>query len=324
MSEDQFLQIFPKIKTVSLKENKGVFIIEPFYPGYGITIGNSLRRVLLSSLEGTAITAVKIKGVSHEFSALPHVREDVVEIILNLKAIRIKSHSQKPIILELKSEGKKKVKAGDIQKSQDIEIINPDLHIATLDSPKAELVMEIRLEKGRGYLPIEERGDEKLPSGMIAIDAIFTPIKRVSYNIEHTRVGRMTNLEKLNLEIITDGTIAPKDALQQASKILVEHLSLFTPEGAEKKKITKSPSRKTIQKAKAKKFSVEEVDFSPRATNALLNNNIKTIGEITKLAEEELGRLKGFGDVALVEVKAKLKELGLKLKEFKKLKTSHK
>ncbi len=324
MPEDQFLQIFPKIKTISQTKDKGVFIIEPFYPGYGMTIGNSLRRVLLSSLEGSAITAVKIKGVSHEFSALPHIKEDIVEIILNLKTIRIKSHSKKPITLELKAKGKKKLKAGDIQKSQDIEIINPDLHIATLDSPKAELIIEMRLEKGRGYLPIEERGDEKLSSGMIAIDAIFTPIKRVSYNVEHTRVGRMTNLEKLNLEIMTDGTVSPKDALQQASKILVEHFSLFTPEGVEKKKVTKTPSRKTIQRAKAKKFSVEEVDFSPRAANALLNNKIKTMGEITKLTEEELGQLKGFGNVALGEIKTKLSELGLKLKEPKKSETPHK
>ncbi len=321
MSEDQFLQIFPKIKTVSSKKDKGVFVIEPFYPGYGMTIGNSLRRVLLSSLEGSAITGVKIKGVSHEFSALPHVKEDIVEIILNLKAICIKSLSQKTVTLSLKAKGKKKIKAGDIQKSQDIEIINPDLHIATLDNSKAEISIEMRVEKGRGYVPIEERGDEKLPTGMIAVDAIFTPIKRVLYSVEHTRVGRMTNLEKLNLEIITDGTIDPKDALQQASNILVEHFSLFTPDGEEKKKVTKKPSEKIIQITKANNFFVEEVDFSPRAANALLNNDIKKMEEITKLTEDELGHLKGFGNVALQEVKEKLKELGLELKEAKKTKS---
>jgi DNA-directed RNA polymerase subunit alpha len=320
MPQDTFLELIPKIKCTGKEENKATFVIEPFYPGYGVTIGNSLRRVLLSSLEGAAITAVKIKGVSHEFSTIPHVREDVVEIILNLKTVCIKSYSQKPITLKLQAKGKKEIKAEDIQKSADIEIANPDLHIATLGSPKAELDMEMKVERGRGHLPVEDREDEELPPGIIAIDAIFTPVKKVSYNVELTRVGRMTNLEKLNIEIVTNGTIPPEEALEQASKILVEHFRLFTPEGEGKKKVTRAPSKKAMQEAKAKKYSVEEVDFSSRTTNALLINNIKTIGKITTLTEEDIKKLKGFGSVALEEVEAKLKEFGLELKASKKTK----
>ncbi|HBG81344.1 TPA: DNA-directed RNA polymerase subunit alpha [candidate division CPR2 bacterium] len=301
----------PEVKTIKEEGNLGIFSIEPLYPGYGMTLGNSLRRVILSSLPGAAVTAVKIDGVTHEFTTIPNVKEDVVEVLLNLKQLRVKSFSDEEQYLYLSASGQGKVSAKNIKAPSQVEIINPDLHLATLDGAKAKLEMEVKIEKGRGYVPVEKREGEKLQVGMIAVDAIYTPIKKVRYNVESTRVGQMTDLDKLVIEIETDGTITPKDAVNQAAEILVDHFSVVAGRevaGAGMPTETQKPER-TAEDA-ASKILVEEVNLSPRTTNALLNNDIKTIADILKLTDDELRSLKGFGNKAYQEVREKLDELG--------------
>lgn len=247
-----------KPKIIKKEENRAVFEIDGCYPGYGMTLGNALRRVLLSSLPGAALTAVKIKGASHEFSTIPHVLEDVIQIILNLKQIRFKVHSQEamPIKVELKAVGEKEVKAKDIKLTSDIEIINKDAYIATLTDKKAKLEMEIEVETGLGYVPVEVRKKEKLEIGAIAVDAIFSPVKKVNYEVENMRVGERTDFNRLRIDIETDGTTTPEEAFAKAADILVEQFALFSSpkelEGKKevKKKIVKKP---TIAKAKAGK-----------------------------------------------------------------------
>lgn len=301
----------PEVKTIKEEGNTGIFSIEPLYPGYGMTLGNSLRRVILSSLPGAAVTAIKIDGVTHEFTTIPHVKEDVVELILNLKQLRVKSHSDEEQYLYLSSTGEGKVYARDIKAPSQVEITNPDLYLATLSGAKAKLEMEIRIEKGRGYVPVEKRDGEKLQVGMIAVDAIYTPVKKVRYNVESTRVGQMTDLDKLVIEVETDGTVTPKDAIIQAAEILVDHFSVVagrevSEAGApqEAAKVERTPEDA------ASKILVEEINLSPRTTNALLNNNIKTIADILVLTDDELRNLKGFGNKAYQEVREKLDELG--------------
>jgi DNA-directed RNA polymerase subunit alpha len=203
--------------------NHGTFVIEPLYPGYGMTVGNTLRRVLLSSLPGAAITAVKIEGVDHEFSALPYVKEDAVDILLNLKLVRLTCHSDEPVTVTLKANGAKVVTAGDIQPNAQVEVINVDQPILTLTDKAGSVEMELTVQSGRGYIPVENREKEKLPIGTIAIDAIYTPVKNVNFKTEHVRVEQMTNFDKLILDITTDGTMKPEDALAQAAQIMVEH-----------------------------------------------------------------------------------------------------
>ncbi|MEK7637764.1 MAG: DNA-directed RNA polymerase subunit alpha [Patescibacteria group bacterium] len=211
------------ITTTSERGHRATFTIEPLYPGYGMTVGNALRRVLLSSLPGAAITAVNIAGVSHEFSTLPYVKEDVVDILLNLKLIRLKLHTDEPTTIRIEAQGTGDVTAGDIAANADVDIVNPKQHIATLTDQAAKLSMELTVGPGRGYVPVENREKERLPLGTIALDAIYTPMKNVNFTTENVRVGQMTNYDKLNLEITTDGTITPPDALEQATKILVDH-----------------------------------------------------------------------------------------------------
>jgi len=299
----------PEINMLKQEGNIGIFTIEPLYPGYGMTLGNSLRRVILSSLPGAAVTAVKIDGVTHEFTTIPHIKEDVVEIILNLKQIRVRSYSDEEQYLYLSFQGEGKVTAGHIQSSSQVEIINKDLHIATLDNSKARLEMELKIERGRGYVPVEKRDGERLQVGMIAIDAIYTPIKKVRYNVESTRVGQMTDLDKLIIEIETDGTITPKGALMTASDILVDHFMIIVGKNMAKTTVKEVKPEKNPEDAAAK-ILVEEVNLSPRTTNALLNNDIKTIADILILTDDELKNLKGFGNKAYQEVREKLDELG--------------
>jgi len=241
-----------QIKTMEKVNNSGIFVIEPLSPGYGLTLGNSLRRVLLSSLEGAAITSVKIDGATHEFTTVPGVKEDIVEIILNLKTLRFKMFSNEPVTLKLQSKGSKEVKAADFDANADCEIINQDAFVATLDKT-GKLNMEITVEKGRGYLPVEQRGEEKMPLGTIAVDSIFTPVKKVHYEVENTRVGGMTNYDKLKLEITTDGSIEPEIALSQAAGILTEHFSLVqTAFAAEVKEVTEEKTEKKTKKVAKK------------------------------------------------------------------------
>lgn len=304
-------QITPTIQMVKEEKDKSRFIIEPLSPGFGIILGNSLRRILLSSLKGSAVTAVKIKGISHQFSTLPNVKEDVIQIILNLKGLLVKLDSDDPRTLKLKVHGPRKVTAKDIKTPSGVEIINPDLLIATLDNNKAELDMEMLVEKGVGYSPVEERKEIKLPIGMIPVDACFTPVRKVAFDIENTRVGEMTNLDKLILNIETNGVINPEEALKEAAKILVDQFSLFLAPQKSTVKTKKEP-QKTI---KPEKILVEEIDLSPRTTNALLKHKVKNVGQILKLKAEGLKGLKGLGKSALAEIKMKLKELGLTLPE---------
>jgi DNA-directed RNA polymerase subunit alpha len=287
--------------------NKATFAIEPLHSGYGMTLGNSLRRVILSSLGGAAVTAVKIDTVAHEFSTITGVKEDVVEIILNLKKLRFRVYTDEPQFLILNANGKGEVKASAIKTTSDVEIVNGDQVIATLDNDKVKLGMEIKVEKGRGYVPVESREAEKLEVGMIAVDALFSPVQRVRYNVENTRVGQMTDLDKLVMEIETDGTITPAEAIRQAAEILVEHFQVvagnMTSEHA-------AASREAGAETGAAKINIEEVNLSPRTTNALINNDIKTVKDLLKLSDSELRELKGFGSKAYDEVKDKIAELG--------------
>jgi len=297
----------PELKPVREEGNKAVFAIEPLYSGYGMTLGNSLRRVILSSLGGAAVTAVKIDTVAHEFSTIEGVKEDVVEIILNLKKLRFRVFSDEPQFLVLTASGKGAVTAAQIKGSSDVEIVNPDQLVATLDNDKVKVGMEIKVEKGRGYVPVEQREGEKLEVGMIAVDALYSPIVRVRYNVENTRVGQMTDLDRLVIEVETDGTITPHEAVSQAAEILVEHFQVVAGQPA-----TAAGGRSSDDRAEvgAAKINIEEVNLSPRTTNALINNDIKTVKDLLKLSDTELRELKGFGAKAYEEVKDKIAELG--------------
>jgi len=299
----------PEIRKEKESKDFTRFIIEPLYPGYGMTVGNALRRVLLSSLPGAAITAVKIEGAQHEFSTLPGIKEDVVTIILALKQVRLKSHKEGPEKIYIDVKGKHKVSAADIKCSSDIEIVNPSLYIATLDSDQAKLKMEMIVEQGRGYQPVERQQKERSEIGTIAIDAIFSPVKRVSYAVENTRVGGMTNFDKLTLDIWTDGSITPAEALEQSSKILVDHFSLVA--GDRKPTFKRDQQVLLPKKEDFEKMNIEEIDFSTRTLNALVKNGVKTLGELKKIAiSGDFSRLKGFGVKAQEEVREKLLELG--------------
>jgi DNA-directed RNA polymerase subunit alpha len=297
----------PELKPAHEEGNKATFAIEPLYPGYGMTLGNSLRRVILSSLGGAAVTAVKIDSVAHEFSTIEGVKEDVVEIILNLKKLRFRVYSDEPQFLVLTANGKGEVTAESIKTTSDVEIVNPEQLIATLDTAKTKLGMEIKVEKGRGYVPVEHRESEKLEVGMIAVDALYSPVQRVRYTVENTRVGQMTDLDRLLLEIETDGTITPAEAMRQAAEILVEHFQVVAgnPVGS-----LAGGTEGDLSETGAGKINVEEINLSPRTTNALINNEIKTVKDLLKLTDTELRELKGFGSKAYDEVKDKIAELG--------------
>lgn len=300
----------PAIKTVKEEGNRATFAIEPLYSGYGMTLGNSLRRVILSSLGGAAITAVKIDNVAHEFSTIKGVKEDVVEIILNLKRLRFQMYSDEPQFLILTKKGKGPVTGADIKTNAEVEIVNPKQAIATIDADKTQLGMEIKIEKGRGYVPVEAREHEKLEVGMIAVDAIYSPVKRVRYNVENTRVGQVTDLDRLVFEVETDGSISPQDAVTQAAEILVQHFSVVAGQSVP---TAGSPSAVAddATESNAAKIMIEEVNFSPRTTNALLNNDIRSMKDLLRLSDAELRELKGFGAKAYDEVKEKISELGL-------------
>jgi len=309
-------------KIISKKDSWASFEIEGLYPGYGITIGNSLRRVLLSSLEGAAVTRVKIKGVQHEFSTIPDVLEDMIVIMMNLKQMRFKVFSNEPQKATLKVKGEKKVTGADFKFSSQVELVNKDCHIATLTSKKASLEMEIQIEKGIGYEPIERRKiQEKLEIGQLPVDAIFTPMKRVNYKVENMRVGERTDFDRLKLEIETDGTISPEDSFFKATEILVQHFALLndafkpkeeikTEKAAEKKERTEAKEEEDAAKTK-----VEQMKLSTRTINALLSNNVKTAGGLARKDEKALLELEGMGDKAVEEVRKALKKLGLELKK---------
>jgi DNA-directed RNA polymerase subunit alpha len=302
----------PELKLVSEDGNKATFAVEPLYAGYGMTLGNSLRRVLLSSLGGAAVTAVKIDGVTHEFSTIEGVKEDVVEIILSLKKLRFRVYSDEPQVLTLSASGKGVVTAEAIKANSDVEVVNLDQPIATINGDKVKLNMDIRVEKGRGYAPVEQRESEKLEVGMIAIDALYSPVTRVRYTVENTRVGQMTDLDRLVLEVETDGTVVPEEAVRQASEILVEHFQVVAgrPVGSGLTAAGEQADDNGVGK-----LAVEEINLSPRTTNALINNDIRTVKDLLAYSPAELRDLKGFGSKAYEEVTDKLEELGLSLEK---------
>jgi len=307
-------------KVIQKKKNNAVFEIEALYPGYGVTIGNALRRVLLTSLQGAAITEVKIKGLSHEFSTMSGVLEDVIMIILNLKNLRFKIFEGEIQKVELKAKGEGKVSGADFKCPPQIKLVNPDLRIATITDDKAELNIEITVQKGIGYVPKDQikklSGSGKSDIGSIAIDAIFTPIKNVNFRVENMRVGDRTDFDKLSLEIETDGTIAPEEAFFEACDILIKHFNIIFEGKAGKTPSVIEPSEReeSVKESDASKTDVEDMKFSGRTLNALLSNSIKTAGGIARKSEKGLSELEGMGDVAIKEIKRKLKKLGIELK----------
>ena len=302
-------------KIIEKKGNRAIFEIEALYPGYGLTIGNTFRRVLLSSLPGAAVTQMKIKGSHHEFSTIPGVFEDLVSIMLNLKQLRFKIFTLEPQKANIKVKGEKIVKGSDFNLPSQVELVNKNCHIVTLTDKKAELEMEIQIDRGLGYEPVERRKKEKLEIGVVAIDAIFTPIRRVSYQIENMRVGERTDFDKLKLEIETDGTLTPEEAFCQASEIIIKHFSLFS------EKIQKEIPRPSEKKKEKKgisedfgKIKVEDLKISTRTLNALSQNKINTVGGILKKNEKDLLTSEGMGGKGVKEIKKALKKLNLELK----------
>ncbi|MCP2241065.1 DNA-directed RNA polymerase subunit alpha [Thermoanaerobacterium thermosaccharolyticum] len=306
----------PKIEIVeqSNDDTYAKFVIEPLERGYGITLGNSLRRMLLSSLPGAAAKTIKIDGVLHEFSTVPGVKEDVTEIILNLKELAVKLYTDEPKIVRIEAEGKGEVTAGDIISDGDVEIMNPDLHIATL-SDNGKLNMEIELVKGKGYVPSDKNKEPNQPIGIIPVDSIFTPVKKVSYNVENTRVGQVTDYDKLTMEVWTNGTISPKEAISLVAKILIDHFNLFTSfaENYNDMEVLVEKSEKKTDKPLD--MTIEELDLSVRSYNCLKRAGINTVQDLVQKTEEEMMKVRNLGKKSLVEVEQKLKALGLSLQK---------
>ncbi len=303
---------------VSVEDHSAVsatFAIEPLHSGYGMTLGNSLRRVLLSSIAGAAVTAFKVEGATHEFTTVPGVKEDVVEIMLNLKAVRFRVFGNEAQNLRIVKKGKGVVTAKDIQVNADVEIVNPEHIIATIDDDKASFIMDLVVETGRGYRTIEEGANRK-NSDMIAVDAIFSPVQRVRYKVENTRVGQMTDLDKLIISVDTDGSISPRDAFEEAAAILVNQ---YTALAGQTRVEVGAPIASGMgdgfdagdEDSSELMTSIEDLNLSARTTNALINNDIHTLKDLLSLSDSELRELKGFGGKALDEVKEKLAELEL-------------
>lgn len=291
----------------------GKFVVEPLERGYGTTLGNALRRILLSSLPGAAVTSVKIDGILHEFSTIPGVKEDVTEIILNLKklAVRLEGESTKRAIIN--AVGPKDVTAADIICDSDMEIFNPDLHIATLEE-NATLVMEINFARGRGYVPAEQNKNESTPISVIPVDSIYTPVTKVNFTVENTRVGQVTDYDRLVLEIWTDGSITPEEGVSIGAKIMQEHLNLFIQLTDTTDAMEIMVEKEEDQKEKALEMTIEELELSVRSFNCLKRAAVNTVEELTQKTEDDMMKVRNLGKKSLDEVKAKLEELGLGLK----------
>lgn len=292
-----------------LSDNVATFVVKPLEPGYGNTLGNSLRRVLLSSINGAAIVAFKIDGVSHEFTSIEGVKEDVVDIMLNLKNIKFKAHTDSPVELRLEKTGAGVITAADIQASADMEVVNPDQIIATIDDAKTKFVMDLVAESGHGYKTIEESSEDRIHSDMIAVDAIFTPVLRVRYKVDNTRVGQVSNLDKLNITIETDGSLSPREAFEQASAILANQYTALA--GSTTIEAAPALGEEAEDEASELHTPIEDLNLTARTTNALVNNDIRTVHDLVNLTEQDLRELKGFGSKALDEVKDKIAELNL-------------
>lgn len=311
----------PKKPQVIKKDNfHAVVEIENLYPGYGMTLGNALRRVLLSSLPGAAATLVKIKGVSHEFSTIPSVKEDVVEILLNIKKLRFKLHSDEAQKVHIKVHGEKIVTAKSIEAPSQVEVIGTDAHIATLTDKKAEFEVELTIEKGFGYVPVENRRKEKLEIGTIALDAIFTPIRKANYEVENMRVGERTDFDRLRFFLETDGTVDPEDAFVESAKTLVAQFAELTTLKPESAVVlpTENEETETAEEEKsddALKTKVADLDLSTRVAHALEEAGIKSVGGLIRKTESDILALEGMGDKGVSDIKKTLKKLGVSLKE---------
>jgi DNA-directed RNA polymerase, alpha subunit, bacterial and chloroplast-type len=306
----------PKIECVSSDDSNsyGKFIIEPLERGYGITLGNSLRRILLSSLPGAAVTSVKIDGVLHEFSTVPGVKEDVTEIILNLKGLALKINGEGPRTIYVDARGAGEVTAADIKSEGDVEIINKDMHIATLTAD-ARLYMEINIDKGRGYVSAERNKEANQPIGVIPVDSIYTPVKRVNYTVQDTRVGQVTDYDKLTFEIWSNGTIRPDEALSLGAKVLIEHLKLFMTLTDHVSDVSIMVEKEDDKKEKVLDMTIEELDLSVRSYNCLKRAGINTVEELTQRTVEDMMKVRNLGKKSLEEVEQKLAALDLGLKQ---------
>ncbi len=299
----------PKIECVDSSDKYGRFLAEPLEKGFGTTLGNAIRRVLLSYLPGAAVTRVHIEGVQHEFSPIPHVKEDVLEFLLNIKALRLKPLSDQPVRLTLEKEDEGEVYAADINPSNEVEVVNPGLYLATLDSPEAKLYVDLDVELGTGYKPAES--NDSLPVGTIPVDAIFTPVRKVNFTIEPIHIGRETSRERLHLEVWTDGTISPVGAISCAASLLVEQLTPFVDYGLvsqieEEKKALRASIPKDLFN-----MSIEQLDLSVRAMNCLRRSGISTVGELISTGERDLLSLRNFGQKSKQEIDERLRALGL-------------
>lgn len=318
----------PKPKMILEEVNRAVFEIEGLWPGYGHTIGNAIRRVLLSSLEGAAIASVKIEGVHHEFSTLPGLREDIVELSLNLRQVRFRMHGSGPYTATLSVKGEKTITARDFETPSQLEVVNPDQYIATLTDKKAALVMDAVVEKGVGYQPVESRRKEKVEIGTIALDAIFSPLRLVNYEVENMRVGDRTDYNRVRFHIETDGSISPREAFSTAAGILHEQFGTLAGEVTEKKEekkeiapsIAEPETGQSGEEAESfedqvQKKKIEDLELSTRAMNALVNAGIKTVGLLAKKTEKKIKEVEGLGDKGVIEIKKALGNLGLTLKQ---------
>ena len=309
----------PKIEIVETSDDNkyGKFVIEPLERGYGITLGNSLRRIMLSSLPGTAVSHVKIKGVLHEFSSIPGVKEDVTEIIMNIKNVVIKNNSDtfEPKQAYIDVVGERVVKAGDIKVDGDIEIVNPDLVIANLSGPDAKLEMELTIVNGRGYVSLDKNKEADAPIDVIAIDSIFTPVERVNLTVQNTRVGQVTDYDKLTLDVYTNGALAPDEAVSLAANLLVEHLKLFVDLSENARLVDVMVESTTDEKEKVLEMNIDELELSVRSYNCLKRAGINTVAELINRTPEDMMKVRNLGRKSLEEVLAKLKELGLELNQ---------
>lgn len=294
----------PRIKNTKTLGNYASYDIEPLEAGYGATLGIALRRVLLSSLPGAAVTSIRIEGVQHEFQDVPNVVEDVTDIVLNLKKLRLRSFSDHPVTMRLEVSGEREITAEDIIAPSTVEIVNRDLHIATLDNENARLDMELVVEIGRGYVPADSKEDQ--PIGVIPVDAIYTPIQKVNYTVEHTRVGQMTNFDKIVLEVTTDGTITPDEALRQSSDVLVRHFTLLANYRAQLPEPEQTPMSSLPIPQKIYDTPIEELDLSVRAYNCLKRSNITKVGQVLSMNEEDLLGVRNFGEKSLQELRERL------------------
>ena len=305
----------PRIETAEMKSDGtyGRFVLEPLERGYGTTLGNSLRRVLLSSLPGVAVKSIKIDGVQHEFSTIPGVKEDVTEIVLNIKSLTAKLYGTTPKTLYIEAEDECEVTAGDIKTDAEVEILNPGMHIASLDNG-AKLRMEIVIDKGRGYVPAERNKAEMATTiGAIPVDSIYTPVLKVNYTVENTRVGQITDYDKLTLEVWTDGTISAKEAVSLAAKVLNEHLNLFVDLSEQAANVEIMVKKAEDPQGKVLEMTIEELDLSVRSFNCLKRAGINTVQDLISKSEEEMMKVRNLGKKSLEEVVAKLKSLGFNL-----------